>query len=482
MPFTSLAQETLDFRYELTAEAQTAYDLTLSLHLDEARIKTEELRIDQAGNVAADHIDSYADVLELYITENKDELDNFLDRQEERVIQATELSVHSPWFRYLLAELHLHRAVVLIRFEREWAAFRALNKAHRLLRDNAELFPEFLPTYKDLGLIHAAVGSIPPQYKWGVQLFSSLNGTIAQGKSEMQKMLSGPKDTPFLAEAQVLYGFMHLYLLDDGDAAWEMAQAWQLDPARDKIHCFILSTLAMRSGRNNVADRLLDSQPRDRSALDFPYLDYMLGLVRLRKLDPGSRVYFQSFLSRFKGGNFRRSARQKMAWAEYLRGNLEGYHHQMGLLDERANNRAGSDRNAAREAEREAPPHLGLLKARLLFDGGYYREAREEISLIDVTNLGAADEIEFYYRTGRILHGLKDWNGALSFYERTISLGEDDDSFFACNAALQAGLIEEDQNKKDSARRYFNLCLDMQPDEYRSGLHLQAKAGLNRLK
>ncbi|MEL6393968.1 MAG: hypothetical protein AAFR97_14570, partial [Bacteroidota bacterium] len=62
------------------------------------------------------------------------------------------------------------------------------------------------------------------------------------------------------------------------------------------------------------------------------------------------------------------------------------------------------------------------------------------------------------------------------------SLGEEDDSFFACNAALQAGLIEEDRNNRDSARRYFRLCLDLQPDEYRAGLHLQAKAGINRLK
>ncbi|MEM8584001.1 MAG: hypothetical protein AAGF87_07025 [Bacteroidota bacterium] len=475
-------QETHDFRYDFSVGIQRAYDLALSLHLDEARSETTQIRLRQPGNIAADHIDSYADVLELYITENKDELENFLERQEERLAQATELSVHSPWFRYLMAELHLHRAVVLIRFEREWAAFRALNRAHRLLRDNAELFPDFLPTYKDLGLIHAAVGSIPPQYKWGVQLLSSLNGTIAQGKSEMSRMLAGPEDTPFMAEAQALYGFLHLYLLDDAETAWRLAQSWQLRPDEHKIHCFILATIAMRSGRNDEANDLLDQQPRGGTALDFPYLDYMLGLVRLRQLDPGARVYFQSFLTRFEGGNFRRSARQKIAWAEYLRGNIDGYYQQMSHLDDRANNRAGSDRNAAREAERNAPPNLSLLRARLLFDGGYYEEARSEMEAIDIDHLPATDEIEYYYRTGRILHGLMDWAGALSFYERTISLGEEADSFFACNSALQAGLIEEERNHKDAARRYFQQCLDLKPDEYRAGLHLQAKAGLNRLK
>ncbi|MEL7377255.1 MAG: hypothetical protein AAFN65_09875, partial [Bacteroidota bacterium] len=471
-----------DFRSELSPDIKQVYALALSLELDAARQQIDQLKQRDPANVASDHMASYADVLELYITENASDLEDFLERQERRLAQATELSVHSPWFRYMMGELHLHRAVVLIRFEREWAAFRALNRAHRLLRDNAELFPDFLPTYKDLGLIHAAVGSIPPQYKWGVELFSSLNGTIAQGKREMERIVHGPGDTPFWAEARALYGFLHLYLLDDADAAWTLAQDWQLRPAEDKIHCFILSTLAMRSGRNDEANSILNQQPRGGTSLDFPYLDYMLGLVRLRKLDPAARVYFQSFLSRFSGGNFRRSARQKMAWAEYLRGNIEGYHAQMSQLDERANNRAGSDRNAAREAEREQPPHLTLLRARLLFDGGYYQQARSEMEEVDPAALPDTDEIEYYYRTGRILHGLKDWPGALSFYERTISLGEEDDSFFACNAALQAGLIEEDRNNRDSARRYFRLCLDLQPDEYRAGLHLQAKAGINRLK
>jgi tetratricopeptide (TPR) repeat protein len=76
---------------------------------------------------------------------------------------------------------------------------------------------------------------------------------------------------------------------------------------------------------------------------------------------------------------------------------------------------------------------------------------------------------------------LKQYPGALSFYERTIAAGSENENFFACNAALQAGFIEEIRGNKEGARRYFERCLSLNPDEYKTGLHIQAKAGLNRL-
>ncbi|MEL7219833.1 MAG: hypothetical protein AAGJ93_00860, partial [Bacteroidota bacterium] len=89
--------------------------------------------------------------------------------------------------------------------------------------------------------------------------------------------------------------------------------------------------------------------------------------------------------------------------------------------------------------------------------------------------------LEYTYRKGRILHGLKHYEQAITQYARTIELGEDHPAFYACNAALQSGLIEEKRGRFSSARKYFNRCLNLRPDDYRTGLHQQAKAGLSRL-
>ena len=82
---------------------------------------------------------------------------------------------------------------------------------------------------------------------------------------------------------------------------------------------------------------------------------------------------------------------------------------------------------------------------------------------------------------GRIRHGQKNYTAALRFYDRTIEKGRDNPAFYACNAALQAGLIEERRGRNSQAKAYFDACLAMQPDEYKTGLHQQAKAGLRRI-
>jgi tetratricopeptide (TPR) repeat protein len=127
-------------------------------------------------------------------------------------------------------------------------------------------------------------------------------------------------------------------------------------------------------------------------------------------------------------------------------------------------------------------PDVRLLKARILFDGGYYEKAYQFLK-----NRGAEFtyqpriQLEYTYRMGRILHRLGKTAEARQYYEQTISLGEQQPWYFACNAALQTGYLLEEKNDRENARIYYRKCLNMRPKEYASGLHAKAKARLNRL-
>jgi tetratricopeptide (TPR) repeat protein len=123
-----------------------------------------------------------------------------------------------------------------------------------------------------------------------------------------------------------------------------------------------------------------------------------------------------------------------------------------------------------------------LLRARLLFDGNYCTRARAQLERIDVAVLPENEKLEYLYRTGRVLDGLNDYDGAISFYQQTVISGRDNPAFYACKSALQAGLIEEKRKNKVAAQRHFETCLGIAPAEYKTGLHLLAKAGLDRVK
>ncbi len=467
--------------YTLSPLAVAAYEDILQLEMERARLHLAALQKAEPENLVYVHLENYIDFFQLYLSEDERLLAARRVQKEQRLALLEQLPLDSPWRNYALAEVRLHWALIFLRFESYLPAFKEVNKAYKLLAANAKQFPNFQLTYKDLGLLQAAVGSIPPQFKWGVELFSSLKGSIQGGAQEMTKAMLDKKH-PFYRETAVLYAFLQLHLLNEPDKAWQRVQSLELVPATNKLHCFVLANVAMRSGRNDAAIRLLQYQPRGGSAEDFAYLDFMFGLAKLRKLDTSADLYFQSFLLRFKGAHFVKEAKQKMAWAKLLKGDTKGYLQQIQTVNSQGNATAGGDRNALKEAQQAKLPHLGLLKARLLFDGAYYQRAREVMDAIRPNELGNPQlELEYYYRIGRILHGLKDYAGATSFYERTINLGLKEQSFFACNAALQAGFIAELAGQKAQAKGYFERCLSMQPDEYATGLHIQAKAALNRL-
>lgn len=467
--------------YALSPLAVSIYEDILRLEMNSARGGIAQLRAQEPENLAYVHLENYIDFFQLYLTEDASLLAQRRKEKEQRIALLEQLPASSPWRNYAIAEVRLHWALIFLRFESYLPAFREVNKANKLLLENAEQFPDFSLTYKDLGLLQAAVGSIPSQFKWAVDVFSSLKGDIAAGAENMTKAMAD-KNHPFYKETAVLYAFLQLHLRNAPDTAWEIAKGLGLQPANNKLHCFVLANIAMRSERNDEAIRLLEKQPRGGSAEDFAYLDFMLGLAKLRKLDSSARLYFQSFLLRFRGQHFVKEAAQKIAWAELLRGRPDLYRQRINEVGKRGNATAGGDQNAAKEASTTDLPHLGLLKARLLFDGAYYDRARKIMDDINPQQLLLEQQQwEYYYRIGRILHGLGDWAGAMSFYERTISLSAAASSFFACNAALQAGLIAEETGKKAQARQYFERCLSISPDEYATGLHIQAKAGLNRL-
>ncbi|MEL6986374.1 MAG: tetratricopeptide repeat protein, partial [Bacteroidota bacterium] len=70
---------------------------------------------------------------------------------------------------------------------------------------------------------------------------------------------------------------------------------------------------------------------------------------------------------------------------------------------------------------------------------------------------------------------------ALAAYNTSIQKGKSLPYYFACNAALQSGLIYETQKDYKQATYFFRLCRSMKPEEYKTSLHQKAKSGLQRL-
>ena len=167
----------------------------------------------------------------------------------------------------------------------------------------------------------------------------------------------------------------------------------------------------------------------------------------------------------------------------FLQGNTNAAENARQQVLTKGSETTDADKQAAKDAKSGVWPNPLLLKARLLNDGGYNNEA---IALL--TGKSAADftkqedKLEFAYRIARIYDDVGRDSEAIKMYLLAIKLGEDRTEYYAARAALQIGLIYEQQGKKDIAIKYFQECLDMKDHDYKDSLDQKAKAGIERCR
>ena len=471
--------------FEYTAQCKRIYEQITSLQFDQARSNLARLRSTEPNNLVIHHLENYLDFFYLYVNGDEDSFNRLKPRRQRRLNIVASGDPNSPYYRYIQAEIYLQWALIRLRFGEQLNGFMDINRANRLLERNLRRHPDFMPNLKDLGILHAMVGTIPDQYQWAVKLLTSLNGTIEEGKRELEQVIRYARRQDFLfkKEARAMYAYLLMHLSKEEDRAWEVIRTSDLDPRSNPLHCFVMANIAMRSGHNNEAIELLEGFRPGMGQLPLPYLHYMLGLAKLRRLDTDAAPHFKRFIAGNKAPYYRQEVYQKLAWQGLINGKPLLYRRFMQDCLEAGEPIAGGDKNATKEAKSKLQPSVALIKARLLFDGAYYDRAYSILRQHHPPlTASTRHRLEYTYRLGRVLHGQERWQEAIGQYQATIAAGEKETYFFACNAALQIGLIHEKLGRANMAHTYFKRCLEIHPEEYKTGLHQQAKSGLSRLK
>ncbi|MBK7409257.1 MAG: hypothetical protein IPJ40_15130 [Saprospirales bacterium] len=477
-------QGTGAYYFNWSPKARQAYEKTIQLRFTEAQSLLDQLASEEPSNLIRLHIENYLDFFRVLINEDYAEFERLEKNKNQRIQLLNDSPSSSPWRLYIQADIRLQWALARLKFEQYTTACFEVNKAYKLLEENTRAFPDFMPNKKDLGILHGMVGTIPDGYKWAVEWLSSMEGSIAQGRGELEEVIGHARKNDFIfeEEAYVFYAYLLLHLDNRDEDAWKVIQESRLNPETNPMACFILANVAMRTGHNDKAIDLLLHRPAGRTFHPFPYLDFMLGIAKLQRLDPDAAAYLQQFLDQFSGRNFIKEAHQKLAWSRLILGDVAGYNLQMDLCRKEGYTIVESDKSALNEANSGETPNSTLLRARLLFDGGYYGRALQAVQALQVKTLTHPREmLEYQYRTGRIYHALGENELALAHYSTTIEKGEEEPWYFACRAALESGRIYESMGKKAEARAAYQRCLSIKPDEHRAGLHQAAKAGLGRL-
>lgn len=488
LPLLLLFQVTLSQAqgyFKWSPKAKDAYSKIIDLKFGQAEAIIKGLHQTEPDNLIILHLENYIDFFKVFINEDKEEFVRLEANKERRLDLISKGDSYSPYYLYLQADIRLQWALARLKFEEYATAFFETNKAFKLLTENSRKYPNFMANKKDLGILHAMVGTIPDNYKWLVESLTSMEGTLNQGQKELRTVIKFSEKNDFIYETEtyVFYAYLMLHLGNNEKVAWKLINEGHLKPKESALAAFITANVAMRTDRNDEAIQVLMNRPQGAEFYPFPYLDYMLGSAKLNRLDEDARIYFERYLDSFRGRNFIKDTYRRLGWHDLIWQNEQGYKSNMVKVKNYGYTVVGGDESALKEAENGEIPDVTLLKARVLFDGGYYQKAFDLLSQKQQDYLGdKKKELEYNYRMGRITHKMNDLTSALTFYNKTISLGKNAIWYYSCRASLEKGKLYESIGKKAEAIEAYQECLSIKPSEHRAGLHQGAKSGLNRLK
>lgn len=444
-------------------------------------------------NIVPHYIETYALYLQVNATDDASLLVKFKQKNELSIqLFEKEKANLSPFVNYCLVDLYIQQAFIKFKEHAYPIGLAKMKTAMSLLATNEKLFKDFPLNNKQRALFNIGFGSIPQQYEWIMAMFN-FKGSVPTGVSQLNNLTMVCKNNQSYAFAFEEVLLLNIFVINNfGNKTTDkqkLSKIIEADSVKSQLYRGPFSTFALMAyyqneKENDKAIEVYHAYLNQVKTNRFPYLDFMMGECLLNKLDFTSKSYFEKYIHDFNGTSYKKSATQKLAWISLLQGNKKGYSDKIKSCLLMQESVVDADKQATKEAKQGVTPNLFLLQARLLFDGGYYSQARKVLLQKNASEIydTKSELLEFYYRMGRIYHELKQYDNALKYYKLTMEKGKSDRYYFAANAALQTALIYEDQRNVILAKNCFEFCLSLEYDEYQNSISQKAKAGLSRLE
>lgn len=474
--------------YDFNENCIRAYQQIISLNFNEGRNIIEAEKFSNPENKIPLFLENYIEFLTLVIGENQLDFEKHKPNRSDRINLLKAANVDSPWHRHCQAAIYLQWSFARAKFGEYALAGLDLNHAYRLLKQNKSIHPDFTPDMLLDGVLNALIGSIPESYKWATRLMG-IDGAIETGRAKLYRLIEISETNNhweyLKPEAYFYLSFIEMNLQGDKTRAVSLLNRMEQDTSLDAgpLNCYLKANLCLRTGRNDRAIDILENCKVPEGSYPFHYLEYVLGSAKLNQLDMAASRHLLNYVNHHKGLNYIKSAYQRLAWLSLLDNDANAYKFYISKVYYHGHVFVDEDKQAQAEAEGNRLPNLLLLKARLLFDGGYYESA---LNLLEHENENAGlsearDSIEYLYRKARIYHEMGNFPAAIHHYIQSIEHGSNLKYYFAGNASLQLGIIYENEKNFEKALEFYDLCLKMDFTEYRSSIQQKARAGRQRV-
>ncbi len=467
--------------YKFTTTVEAAYKSALALKFNEAKQLLAKERKENPENLMPYFVEDYIDFYTLLVDGSTAKFKKLSKNKSARIDKLSKGDALSPYSLYTRAEIKIHWAILRSQYGDELTAFRELRSAYKMLKINDKQFPRFIANKKSLGMLRTIFSAIPDGYKWSARAMG-VNGDFNRGYREIKSVLAYAKKHKFLfeAECRIIYSFLLLGIKNDEKRAWQIINHPSINPKKSMLACFIQADVAMKTGRNDKAIQLIINKPKSKNYYKVPLMSYFLGVAKLRKLDKNAANQLHLYLKTAHSTHYFKATYLYLAWHAQIFGSKAKQKDYLKLSKVKGSTKIYDDKKASVFGKETY--NTTILKAQMLFDGGYYTKVNRVLLQKKSSDFSAKrDKINHYFLLARAAHKQKKYNKAIDYYKKTLAEGSGTKYFFVCYSALNLGKVYEVQKNKIQARKYYNQCAKTKSEYHQSSYHKQAKEALKRL-
>lgn len=453
--------------------------LAVELRLDEAEKKLKDIRNQDPDNLYLDLLSGRILFFRSYIPDNKKQYDKYEEQFDEHLKSVQKGSDKEVITHIASSELYLIKAFLEMRYGSSWGTAWNGYMAWSELETVIEQSPDHPLVQYGNGLLQATVGSLPENFQFFTRLIG-MKGSVLEGLNLMDSAVKNEvvrNNGVFYEEFAYMYCLVRFQLLDDSST---LLSEYDVDVKGSSFFLYMQTLQLLQRGENDKAVSILTARPTGNGRIAHPFMDLMTGKVLLNRQDPRAGDWFQKYLDGYKGKNHIKAVHRYLFWHFSFLGANEKAARQRQLAVSSATS-SSKDLQAKEDLEDDMP--LFLIRARLLFDGGYDVQAKTLLN--DPSSLMQAsspiERTEYYYRRGRINYRLGLFSEAQLDFKRAVEYCTEE-RYNCANSWLYLGFIAEKKQNSKKAKECYEEVLKQSGFAYFEGLQQKAKSGLERLE
>ncbi len=427
------------------------------------------------------------DITEAYIKANNFFINLMLNNYSNNVLKNDSISfylntinsseLNSPWINYFEVELLTMKSLIDIRLENKMSSAYNIYKASKLSKSTLKEYPNFAPMKTLYGFELCTFSQIPENYK-SLASFFGIEGDYKRGIKEIENAIDQLKDGPIKQKSKFIYIFSQK---EFGKTSNIRISNYIENYKSSPVMIYYEAYLLYKDNKISKAKELLkNTEPLWKDK--FNYLNYFTGKLLAFSIDYTATKYFDTFLKNTKTDYFKQSTYRYLAYLELLRGNKKEYNRLAETVKTiKLSSQSESDKSALNEISDITQPQL--IKAQLLFDGGYYSESKSVLLDSQKTNIchSESDFIIYYYRLGSIYYKLGNTELAIQNFERCTKFNFNNKFHYQANAYLHLGELFILKGNTEKSKDNLEMCLDLEGFPYSYSIHNSAKKILEDL-